>query len=131
MHETNTLQETTGNPCDIGTDPSIIGKEWPDLDFSQLDPVYPSKTGLYDPSEEALLKRASVAREWLFQRKEKFVIVVTHSGFLRRVVDGARYKNMEYRTYDFAERESPEDTLQLIEVDQGLPVKQEKALAFL
>ena len=65
-------QESTGNPCDIGTEPLIMAKEWPDLDFTQLDPVYPGKTGLYDPSEEGLQRRAFVVREWLHRREEEW-----------------------------------------------------------
>ncbi|KAK6205868.1 hypothetical protein LQW54_008163 [Pestalotiopsis sp. IQ-011] len=97
------LQETTANPCDVGSEIEVISKEWPQLDFSQLDPVYPAKTGLYDAAQESLLHRARVAREWLFHRPEKYVIVMTHSGFIRRVVPNCRkYANAEYRLYDFA-----------------------------
>ncbi|KAF3017502.1 hypothetical protein G7054_g3367 [Neopestalotiopsis clavispora] len=103
-------QETTANPCDVGSEISVISKEWPQLDFSQLDPVYPAKTGLYDASQESLLRRARVARQWLFHRPEKFIIVMTHSGFIRRVVpDCAKYANAEYRTYDFATDEDEAD----------------------
>jgi broad specificity phosphatase PhoE len=106
VYNSSNLQETTANPCDVGTEVAVISKEWPQLDFSQLDPVYPAKTGLYDASQESLLHRARVAREWLFHRSEKYVIVMTHSGFIRRVVpDGTKYANAEYRTYDFAEED--------------------------
>ncbi|KAK9773541.1 putative Phosphoglycerate mutase [Seiridium cardinale] len=114
-------QETTGNPCDIGSEVAAIEKEWPHLDFSQLDPVYPTKTGLYDPSEEALLHRAKIAREWLYHRSEKHVIVMTHSGFIRRVApDGTKYANAEYRTYDFAQEDEKDGPRQfkLIEREQ-------------
>ncbi|XXG93979.1 hypothetical protein Hte_000230 [Hypoxylon texense] len=96
-------QETTNNPCDIGDDPSVLQEEWPDLDFSSLDPVYPHKTGLYEASEAAYQKRASFARRWLFKRPEKCILVVTHSGFLKRTVQGPKYKNVEYRTYELFE----------------------------
>ncbi|KAI2635475.1 histidine phosphatase superfamily [Xylaria nigripes] len=92
-------QEDTDNPCDIGAERSQLEKVWPNYDFSKLDPVYPQKTGLYGPSEKAIQERASVARRWLSEQPEKCIIVVTHSGFLNRVVQGPRYKNVEYRTY--------------------------------
>ncbi|KAI0890626.1 phosphoglycerate mutase-like protein [Annulohypoxylon maeteangense] len=92
-------QETTDNPCDIGADPKIIQSEWPDIDFSRLDPVYPQKIGLYENSEEAFQRRGAVAKEWLYNRPEKCIIVVTHSGFIRRLVKGPRYKNLEYGSY--------------------------------
>jgi broad specificity phosphatase PhoE len=103
----------------VGTEVSLISAEWPDLDFTQLDPLYPAKTGLYGPSEEALLKRALVAREWLYHRPEKYIIVVTHSGFIRRVVPGHRkYANVEYRVYDFADEEGPVREYPLVELEQ-------------
>lgn len=113
-------QETTGNPCDIGSDVAEIAKDWPELDFSKLDPVYPAKTGLYDPSEECLRRRALFARQWLYHRPEKYVIVVTHSGFIQRTVVGVKYKNVEYRTYNFdpSDATSGDFTLQVVEVDQ-------------
>ncbi|KAI1760355.1 phosphoglycerate mutase-like protein [Hypoxylon sp. FL1150] len=96
-------QETSSNPCDIGDDPSVLQKEWPELDFSSLDPIYPQKIGLYESSEAAYRKRASFARRWLFKRPEKCIVVVTHSGFLKRTVQGPKYKNVEYRTYELVE----------------------------
>ncbi|KAK8082249.1 phosphoglycerate mutase protein [Apiospora saccharicola] len=111
-------QETTGNPCDICTDIAVIEKEWPSLDFSQLDPVYPAKTGLYFPSEDALLKRARFAREWLFHRPEKHIVIVTHSGFLQRVAKGQKYRNVEYKMYEFIDEASSQD-FKLREIDHG------------
>ncbi|KAI1097994.1 phosphoglycerate mutase-like protein [Jackrogersella minutella] len=96
-------QETTNYPCDIGDDPSIIKDEWPDLDFSNLDPIYPQKIGLYENSEDAFQRRASFARDWLSKRPEKCIVVVTHSGFLKRLVKGSKYQNLEYRTYELVE----------------------------
>lgn len=99
------------------------------MDFSQLDPVYPAKTGLYNPSEESLLKRAKIAREWLYHRPEKRIIVMTHSGFIRRVAPGRKYANAEYRIYDFAEEDENEENREykLIareEVHQSLETQQ-------
>ncbi|KAI0385829.1 phosphoglycerate mutase-like protein, partial [Hypomontagnella monticulosa] len=96
-------QETTNNPCDIGKEPLILQNEWPDLDFSTLDLVYPQKTGLYEASEEAFQRRASFAKRWLFKRPEKCIVVVSHSGFIRRLLKGPRFRNLEYRTYELVE----------------------------
>ncbi|KAI0175642.1 phosphoglycerate mutase-like protein [Hypoxylon sp. FL1284] len=109
-------QETSSNPCDIGQDASVLQDEWPDLDFSSLDPVYPQKIGLYESSEAAYRKRATFARRWLFQRPEKCIVVVTHSGFLRRTVKGPKYKNVEYRTYKLVE---DEEDVHLEEISRG------------
>ncbi|KAI8961847.1 phosphoglycerate mutase-like protein [Daldinia sp. FL1419] len=110
-------QETTDNPCDIGDDPAVIKDEWPDFDFSTLDPIYPQKTGLYENSEEAFQRRASFAKRWLFERPEKCIVVVTHSGFLKRLIKGPKYQNVEYRTYELVE---DADDLQLNEIDRHI-----------
>ncbi|KAI2470027.1 phosphoglycerate mutase-like protein [Annulohypoxylon bovei var. microspora] len=96
-------QETTDNPCDIGDDPLMIQAEWPDIDFSTLDPIYPQKTGLYENSEDAFRRRGAVAKDWLSNRPEKCIIVVTHSGFLKRLVKGPKYQNLEFRSYELVE----------------------------
>ncbi|KAI1504450.1 histidine phosphatase superfamily [Biscogniauxia marginata] len=115
-------QESTNNPCDIGTGPTSIKKDWPDFDFSQLDPIYPQKVGLYGASEEALLKRASIARRWLSGRPEKCIVVVTHSGFLKRVVKGARFRNVEYRTYEAVDNNLTGD-IELKELAEEQPLE--------
>ncbi|KAL7628697.1 hypothetical protein AAE478_000212 [Parahypoxylon ruwenzoriense] len=110
-------QETTDNPCDIGGEPSTIKSEWPDLDFSTLDPIYPQKTGMYENSEDAFRKRAAFAKRWLFERPEKCIVVVTHSGFLRRVVEGPKFRHAECRVYRFAEDTEDQD-LKLKEISR-------------
>ncbi|KAI1172823.1 histidine phosphatase superfamily [Nemania sp. FL0916] len=98
-------QEDTTNPCDVGAERSELEKAWPTYDFSTLDAVYPQKTGIYGPHEDTIRKRAALARQWLSEQTDKCIIVVTHSGFLNRVVSGPRYKNVEYRTYEIKEND--------------------------
>ncbi|CAJ2501601.1 Uu.00g044540.m01.CDS01 [Anthostomella pinea] len=121
-------QETTANPCDVGAALSELEADWPDFDFSKVDPVYPEKTGLYGPSEEAIQNRASVVRRWLFERPEKCVVVVTHSGFLRRLVHGPKYQNVEYRAYRFADGLA-EGELELKELNKERPLEHEEDLS--
>ncbi|KAI5920028.1 histidine phosphatase superfamily [Camillea tinctor] len=114
-------QEWTDNPCDIGSDPASIKKDWPDFDFSQLDPIYPQKVGLYGASPEALRERASFAKRWLSGRHEKCIIVVTHSGFLKRTVVGEKFRNVEYRTYEVVDNcETGEVDLKELSKEQPL-----------
>ncbi|ORY65847.1 histidine phosphatase superfamily [Pseudomassariella vexata] len=120
-------QEVTAHPCDVGLEFAEIAPQWPDLDFSELDPVYPAKTGIYQYSEEVLLQRAHLARSWLFERKEKLVIVVTHSGFLKRTVKGTKYANTEFRTYEFKDKKSASQDYELVQVDAKQPTEQEVA----
>ncbi|KAI1130233.1 histidine phosphatase superfamily [Nemania abortiva] len=118
-------QEDTANPCDVGAERSELEKAWPSYDFSQLDPVYPQKTGLYGPSEETIRERAAVVRRWLSEQPDKCIIVVTHSGFLNRVVQGPRYRNVEYRAYKTEKSDSGEVTLvELPELSKDIPARE-------
>ena len=53
-------------------------KEWPQYDWSDVDPKYPAKTGLYEFSKEGLTQRGIQARRWLRSRPEKIIAVVSH-----------------------------------------------------
>jgi broad specificity phosphatase PhoE len=76
-------QENSAKPCDTGTDISVMEKEWPQFDWSTVDPTFPDKTGLYEHSKRGLTERGIAARTWLRNRPEKIIAVVSHSGFLR------------------------------------------------
>jgi broad specificity phosphatase PhoE len=96
-------QENSAKPCDTGTAISEMQKEWPQFDWSTVDPEYPSKQGLYEFSKRGLTRRGIEARKWLRNRPEKVIAVVSHSGFLRVGVSYRRYDNADYRIFDFAE----------------------------
>lgn len=102
-------QENSDKPCDTGTAISTMEKEWPQFDWSSVDPLYPSKTGLYEFSQEGLTKRGIEARKWLRSRTEKVVVVVSHSGFLRVGVSYRHYENADFRIFDFAEGDGDDD----------------------
>jgi len=78
-------------------------KEWPQFDWSTVDPKYPAKTGLYEYSKRGLTERGIEARKWLKNRPEKVIAVVSHSGFLRVGVSYRMYANADFRIFDFAE----------------------------
>ncbi|KAI3323449.1 phosphoglycerate mutase-like protein [Xylariaceae sp. AK1471] len=118
-------QEDTANPCDVGAERSELEKVWPGYNFSQLDPIYPQKTGLYGPSEESIQQRAAFARRWLSEQPDKCIIVVTHSGFLKRVVQEPRYRNVEYRAYEIEANDSGKvDLRQLPELSKDIPARE-------
>ena len=95
-------QETLDLPSCTGTAPSVMKKEWPQFDWSTIDPVYPKKTGIYEPSNEASMKRGIEARRWLRSRKERVIAVVSHGTFLQDFVSyGGGYGNAECRIFDF------------------------------
>jgi hypothetical protein len=76
-------QENSDQPCDTGSEILAMKKEWPQFDWSTVDPKYPTKTGIYTFSKEGLTQRGIAAKKWLRSRPEKVIAVVSHSGFLR------------------------------------------------
>lgn len=118
-------QETSDKPCDVGTDPSVAQAEWPWLSFSDLDPVYPSKTGLYEATEEAYQRRAACAKQWLYERPEKCIIIVTHSGFIKRMMDEPKFQNVEYHVYEFVGGAHGTEP-QLRQIDRERPLEHEE-----
>jgi len=96
-------QETTDKPCDTGTATLIMAKEWPQFDWSEVDPQYPAKTGLFEFSRPAITQRGIEARKWLRNRPEKVIAVVSHCGFLRAGISYKNYENADFRVFDFAE----------------------------
>lgn len=66
-------QENSDKPCDTGSTVEELAQEFPNVDFSQLDAIYPSKTGLYAFNRESIVRRGVAARRWLRQRPEKVV----------------------------------------------------------
>jgi broad specificity phosphatase PhoE len=79
---------------------------------------------LYGPSEECIQQRAAFARRWLSEQPDKCIIVVTHSGFLKRLVREPRYRNVEYRAYKIEANGSGEvDLRQLPELSKDIPAR--------
>ncbi|KAH7062271.1 histidine phosphatase superfamily, partial [Macrophomina phaseolina] len=101
-------QENSSKPCDTGTPTSVLQSEFPEFDFSVVDPTYPEKvnppTNPYAFTRHAVVRRGQTCLEWLYTRPEKVIIVVSHSGFLRCAVSQRRYANADYRVFDFEEK---------------------------
>jgi len=78
------LQETTELPCDTGSDPIELANEFASdpIDFTLVHPDWnDKKKGKWAFEKEAITKRAREAREWLYQRPEKEIVVVTHGSY--------------------------------------------------
>ena len=105
------ILENTNNPCDIGTPAAKLAAEFPTVDFTALDPVYPDKLSpagaRYRYTRDAVLRRAHMALARLYARPEKVIIVVSHSGFLRAGVSGYWYENADYRIFDLVRTPDP------------------------
>ncbi|KAF8866436.1 phosphoglycerate mutase-like protein [Acephala macrosclerotiorum] len=96
-------QENSAKPCDTGTPISLMEKEWPQFDWSSVDPVYPSKTGIYEYTRQGLTERGTRAKKLIKERPEKVIAVVSHSGFLRCGVSQKKYENADFRIFNFGE----------------------------
>ncbi|ROW07591.1 hypothetical protein VPNG_06806 [Cytospora leucostoma] len=100
-------QENSAKPCDTGSPIAGVAAEFPNIDFSHVDPAYPDKTSpageRYKYVRANLLGRAQMVLGDLYHRPEKAIIVVSHSGFMRQCVTGDWFFNADYRIYDFVE----------------------------
>lgn len=103
--------ENADKPCDTGNTMEIIGKEFPQYDFSGVDPLYPDKTSNLSTNPYAFTQKAIVARgqtclKDLYNRPEKVIAVVSHSGFLRTAVCNRMFFNADWRVFEFDEEET-------------------------
>lgn len=112
-------QEIYDKPCDTGSSIPDMKAEFPDIDFSTVDPVYPDKTSpegqRYYPTKEALLARGQFGLQKLYHRPEKLIVVVSHSGFMRLAVTGSQFANADFRVFDFIEHKSEDENYSLVE----------------
>ncbi|KJR84744.1 phosphoglycerate mutase [Sporothrix schenckii 1099-18] len=98
-------QETTDHPCDVGSEIDQVAQQFPQVDFSHVDPIFPEKTTpqalLYAYNRQALVTRAQTVLAELYARPEKVVAVVSHSAFLSKAVSGSLYANADFRIFSF------------------------------
>ncbi|KAG9668739.1 putative phosphoglycerate mutase, partial [Aureobasidium melanogenum] len=109
------LQETSDLPCDTGSNVQDLESEFRgqpvDWSYMYTPPAkaWNSKLGKWSATASAVDDRARVAREWLYSRPEKEIVVVTHGGFLHYLIEdwmdtnknGTGWANTEYRSYTF------------------------------
>ncbi len=101
---TRSCTENSSKKCDTGSPIKALEKEFPDVNFSKVDPVYPDKTSpagaKYAYTRQAILARGRSGLQDLYSRPEKYVFVVSHSGFLRVGLTGHWWFNADYRIFD-------------------------------
>ncbi|KAF1995157.1 hypothetical protein P154DRAFT_526531 [Amniculicola lignicola CBS 123094] len=100
--------ENNAKPCDTGSPIAILAAEFPQFDFSTVDPLFPDKTSNPDTNpyvftRRAILARAQTCLRALYSRPEKVIAVVSHSGFLRSGVSNKRYFNADWRVFEYDE----------------------------
>ena len=128
------LCETADVPCDTGTDVGMLTEEMKGkpVDLSRVKEGWNVKTGKWAPTAEVIIKRAREARQWLKARPEDEIVVVTHGGFLHYLTEdwsdykkvwgtyscgntsgitadrcclGTGWRNVEYRSFNFADED--------------------------
>ncbi|KAJ5983302.1 hypothetical protein N7481_005401 [Penicillium waksmanii] len=110
------LQEASDLICDTGSDLLDIKSEFEKslVDFSLVEPGWHIKQGKWAPIAKRLLERAQSARQWLSQRSEKEIVVVSHGCFLHFLTDdwvnavnshATDWTNAEFRSFKFAHDE--------------------------
>lgn len=103
-------QENSDKPCDTGSPLDVISSEFPQYDFSSVDPSFPDKTtnlssNPYAFTQRAIFARGQSALRELYSRPEKVIAVVSHSGFLRTAVANRMFFNADWRVFTFDKEE--------------------------
>ncbi|GBG74227.1 hypothetical protein CBR_g17939 [Chara braunii] len=74
---------------DVGRSPSVLSQEFPYLDFTELDEIWWHTDGSGDPMavvpepDDVFAERIARLREWLLNRPEKVIAVVSHWAVLQ------------------------------------------------
>ncbi|KAI0010960.1 phosphoglycerate mutase-like protein [Xylariaceae sp. FL0662B] len=102
-------QECNGLPCDTGSSRDVLEAD-PEFAVFNLEPLTPewtSKEGFWAPSDHALANRAKWVRQFLRERPEKNIVLVSHGDILRRITGGPGgpssypWNNAEVRIFEF------------------------------
>lgn len=103
---------------------SELATEYPSVDFSNVDPIFPDKSSptgsKYFPTRAAVIARAQACLRSLYQRPEKWIIVVSHSGFLRMGVTGWWFFNGDYRIFNMTGHPDADQPLKLMQWESTL-----------
>ncbi|BGP42634.1 hypothetical protein JCM10450v2_006740 [Rhodotorula kratochvilovae] len=111
------LQECGAFPCDTGAPLAETKAHFPQpwLDWSEVEkhPEWNRNEGVFEATEEKNVARARWVRQFIRERKEKNVVVVSHHGLLRRIVKAPhaedrmkspiQWDNATLREYKFAD----------------------------
>lgn len=83
------IQETSDLPCDTGSSRADLEKEFEgkNVDLQLVTDDWNDKKGRWSPARPAVEERCRIARNWLKERKEKDIVVVTHGGVLHYLTE--------------------------------------------
>ncbi|CAL5869835.1 uncharacterized protein PFLUO_LOCUS4066 [Penicillium psychrofluorescens] len=124
-------QEIGAFGCDIGQEADALRIQAPEwireavrgydmqhLNMDLIQEGWNRKEGVYAATLAAVREREAALRSWLFQRPESHIALVTHGAFLHYLTDdwatydrtrGTRYKNCEYRQFEFTSDSNLDD----------------------
>lgn len=118
------IQERSSLPCDVGSDRPHLESLYPNLDFSCLPADWPLKEGFYSTDEQEIDIRASRFRRRLKQQiaeidaeDRRDVIIVTHAGFMRDLLEdpGVELRRGEWKSFAIQEKEDGDLLLNPVE----------------
>lgn len=101
------IREQSGlHPCDRRNNIKGQSCTFPEVDFSEIvsdeDPIYDLYPGVREPEDE-VMARALNAIEYIITRKEKEIIVVSHSSYLSKLLQtfhiNKQFQNAEVASY--------------------------------
>ena len=78
---------------EVGRQPSILQKEFPDFNFDNLkdfwwnNNIHIDKKKIIFESMEDLDKRVLIFKEWIYKRSEKRIAIVSHGTFISRIIN--------------------------------------------
>lgn len=110
------LQEDGSWPSDTGSSVASLRREFDrqvprgaaPIDWSDLKPGWNENKGFYAASEEQLMERGKGCRHWIREQPFDLVVVVTHHGVLRAMMEKGRQEvstTCGQRTEESAEQE--------------------------
>ncbi|KAF5385426.1 hypothetical protein D9757_005416 [Collybiopsis confluens] len=111
------LQEVNAFPCDTGCSRRELEQveEFRGINFEALEDDWNSKQGEFGTDPKTVAQRARWVRQWLRNRPEQNIVVVSHGDFLREIIKSfyEPWANAQLRQFIFAHAD--DDEAELIE----------------
>ncbi|KAG4304704.1 hypothetical protein PORY_001757 [Pneumocystis oryctolagi] len=94
------LQEVSDSNCDVCSSLEDLQRQFPQLDWSFCGGDRLLKTGFFSYEPSMIEKRAAWIRNWVANRKEKKIMLVSHQEFIKHIVDCSEpWANLEINKY--------------------------------
>ncbi|KAG5518518.1 hypothetical protein PMAC_002914 [Pneumocystis sp. 'macacae'] len=94
------LQEISNRNCDTCSSLEDLQSQFPYLDFSFCTGNWLLKTGFFSYEPSMIEKRASWVRDWVSDRHEQKIVLVSHMEFIKYLVDCSKpWANLEIKKF--------------------------------